>query len=75
MGSNHSCVEPRSSQLARPMVGAAAGFHRDQRAWLKLLAPGHEAVARQRLRDNDSPSDIDRMNLDHARPNRPLPAQ
>ncbi len=63
---HHSCVEPQSPQLACPMVITTAGLHGDQRTRRQLRTPGHEAVTRQRLCDHDSPSGINRMNLDHA---------
>ena len=66
VGRDQPGVEAEAQQLACPVVGPGAGFHRHHAARRQLCAPRHKALARQGLGGNDAPCRIHRVNLDHA---------
>ena len=68
-------VQPHGEQLARPVVGAGTGLHRDHAARRQLRAPGQELVAAQRPVRQHATARIDGMHLDHALGQRSTPTR
>ena len=66
MGSDDARVQTEHDELARPVVRAGAGLHRNDAAGGQLCAPGQEPVARQGAAGEHAPGAIDAARLDHA---------